>query len=115
MTAAVAARGIYTQRGANRRLFGGILATCAIVLLASLLILAERVYYTGNMHYARWLTNGELAAGTTWQDLMAGPCKGRSPLEVNEQADGQFLIRCGLLWSNSKLFLSTTFPEEGRK
>lgn len=99
------------RRGA-RLLAKGVLLVWLAMLAAVVLLGAERVYYTQADNYATWLTDGPLPADMSLRQLHTSVCMGRSPIEITARANGQYLLRCGFLWIESKLYTLPNLPEE---
>jgi len=80
------------------------------VFAGSVLSIAERLYYVNAPSYPTWLASGELSPGESLEELRSHACKGRGPLEISQKADGVFLVRCGLMWYDSKTYIAHFDP-----
>jgi hypothetical protein len=75
--------------------------------------IAERLYFVHASSYPSWLASGVLSLGQPLDDLRSSACKGRGPLEIIEKPDGLYLVRCGLMWYDSKTFIAHFDPIDG--
>lgn len=99
-------RGMASARPNVRRAAGIGGALWGAALIFGLVAMAERFYYVNGDSYPRWLAAGEVTAGETLQSFRSGRCEGKSPVEIKQMADGTFLLRCGLIWPDSKTYIA---------
>lgn len=103
-------RGITSPVKAIRRVASIVSLAWFALFVAGILSAAERLYYVNAATYPRWLASGELVKGQSLESLRTGECKGRGPIEITEKADGLFVIRCGLMWYDSKTYIAHFNP-----
>ncbi len=112
-TPALVLRGLVTTRRNIRHLAWAVAFVWSAVFAGGMLATIERLYYVNGDGYPRWLASGELTSASQFDALREGDCKGRGFLEISEKADGLFVVRCGIMWWESKTYLASFNPSGG--
>lgn len=102
-----AVKGLQSLQPHLRRLSAFLLSVWGLVFLVGVLGVVERLYYANADSYPVWLASGELGPEETVETLRAGQCKGRGVVEISRKAGDQVLLRCGMMFWESKTFLTT--------
>ncbi|HEY8095832.1 MAG TPA: hypothetical protein VIE65_07010 [Methylobacter sp.] len=113
MTPSFALRAIRVQRPIIKSLGKFVMLMWILLVIFSGLEFIERLYVVNGSSYPKWLATAELDKSMVgWKNLM--PLHDREcnhqPFEIYEKANGQYVLRCGLAWHESKTYIANFDP-----